>query len=387
MIVRRRCGFGVAVWIMQFSLSATSVFAQRTAPPLDAIAVRNALIPRINDGTFRGLATAWTDRDSLHLATAGVVSSNGAAIDPTTRFELGELSEVFVAALLANLVVRGELSLDDPAQRFLPKHIQLPVQNGRQITLGDLAFHRSGLPNTRIFAAGSPSEQISLALRASRLRFDIGSAYAFSQLGTDVLGYALAQHLRAPLTQAITSHIFAPLGITDITVSAARVGDTHTAAGHALSGVRISGRRTFSAWMGSITGVTRFSMAASDTIRGPLATTFALMMRTRSRGPDPTLPVALGWRLLLLDGRELYWHDAQDAPGFAAYAVIDPRRGRVAAVLSNTAHAVDAIAGQLLLGRAPVIAAASRAAIATPSRRATSRRPSRSPSRRRVRRT
>ena len=84
------------------------------------------------------------------------------------------------------------------------------------------------------------------------------------------------------------------------------------------------------------------------------------MMRTRSLGPDPTLPVALGWRVLRLDGRDIYWHDAQDAPGFSAYVAMDPARHRAAAVLSNTARSVDAIAGALLLGRIPVIAPASR---------------------------
>ena len=67
------------------------------------------------------------------------------------------------------------------------------------------------------------------------------------------------------------------------------------------------------------------------------------------------LPVALGWRVLPLDGRDIYWHDAQDAAGFSAYMAIDPGRARSATVLSNTARPVDAIAGQLLLGRVPVI--------------------------------
>ena len=68
--------------------------------------------------------------------------------------------------------------------------------------------------------------------------------------------------------------------------------------------------------------------AASDTVNGPLASTFALMMRTRGLGPDPALPVALGWRVLRLDRRDIHWHDVQDAPGFSEYVSLDPSRGR-----------------------------------------------------------
>lgn len=80
------------------------------------------------------------------------------------------------------------------------------------------------------------------------------------------------------------------------------------------------------------------------------------------------LPVALGWRVLPLDGRDIYWHDAQDARGFSVYLAMDPSRRRVAAVLANTNRPVDALAGQLLLGRIPSVAPAPSTDQATKSR-------------------
>jgi hypothetical protein len=59
--------------------------------------------------------------------------------------------------------------------------------------------------------------------------------------------------------------------------------------------------------------------------------------------------------VLRLDGRDIYWLDAQDAPGFSAYIAIDPARERAAAVLSNSSRAVDVIAGALLLGKVPEV--------------------------------
>lgn len=348
----------------------------QSAPVLDPVAVRRALVARVNDGTFRGLATAWREGDALQTASAGVTRRGGIPIDPATRFQLGEAGAVFTAALLAQLVVRGDVSLDDLAQRFLPPPIRLPNRKGRAITLGDLAFHRSGLPDTRATSGRTAIERLDRAVRASPLRFDIGSRYAFSQLGIDILGLALARHLRMPLAAAIQSRVLGPLDITDVVLLTSRAATGRDAIGHREDGTALTASpRPEGSWSGSIVDMARFAAAASDTINGPLASTFALMMRTRSSGPDPSLPVALGWRVLPLDGRDIYWHDAQDAPGFSAYVAMDPDRHRAVAVLSNTSRPVDAVAGQLLLGKVPVIAAEP--AGRKPSSRSTTPRPRR----------
>jgi serine-type D-Ala-D-Ala carboxypeptidase/endopeptidase len=338
------------------------VCAAQAAPtiPLSALEVRGALIPRINDGTYRGLATAWRDGDSLRTASAGVVRVGGAAIDQTTLFELGELDALLTAALLANLVVRGELSLDDPVQRFLPINIRLPQRAGRAVTLGDLAFHRAGLPAQRRGAGASLTERVANAVRGVTLTSS--QQYRFSELGTDILGLALSRHLGMSLETAVLSRVLAPVDVSDLLLDADRVSTSGrvVAVGHTVVGAAASQPvRRRDVWRGSIVGVTRFAAAAADTVRGPLAPTFALMMRSRSIGPDPTVPVALGWRVLQLEGRDIYWHDAHNAVGFTSFVAVDPDKGRAAAALSNSARTVESIAGQLLLGTVPQIAPAS----------------------------
>ena len=63
-----------------------------------------------------------------------------------TAFEIGSITKVFTSILLADMVERGELALDDPIAKFLPESVQVPGSEGRPITLRDLATHRSGLP-------------------------------------------------------------------------------------------------------------------------------------------------------------------------------------------------------------------------------------------------
>src|SRR5882724_906240 len=63
-----------------------------------------------------------------------------------TIFEIGSVSKVFTALLLAEMVRKGEVGLADPVTKCLPLGVKLPERNGRSITLLDLATHTSGLP-------------------------------------------------------------------------------------------------------------------------------------------------------------------------------------------------------------------------------------------------
>src|SRR3990170_6143629 len=74
-----------------------------------------------------------------------------------TVFEIGSITKVFTALLLASMVRNEEVGLDDPVARHLPSDFHLPVLNGRQITLADLATHPSGLPRFPPFSAPSLS--------------------------------------------------------------------------------------------------------------------------------------------------------------------------------------------------------------------------------------
>ena len=66
--------------------------------------------------------------------------------DGDTIFEIGSISKVFTSLLLAEMVNRKEVALDDPAAKYLPEHVRMPQRSGKSITLLDLSTHTSGLP-------------------------------------------------------------------------------------------------------------------------------------------------------------------------------------------------------------------------------------------------
>ncbi|HLZ81936.1 MAG TPA: serine hydrolase, partial [Caulobacteraceae bacterium] len=72
--------------------------------------------------------------------------SDTRALDGDTLFEIGSITKVFSSLVLADMALKGEVKLDDPAARYLPAGVSMPGRNGKAITLVDLDTHTSGLP-------------------------------------------------------------------------------------------------------------------------------------------------------------------------------------------------------------------------------------------------
>ena len=115
-------------------------------------------------------------------------AADGRALDGDTAFQIGSVSKVFVGLLLADMVRRGEVALEDPAQKYLPPGVKMP-QHGRPITLLDLSTHRSGLPsmpdNFRLEADPNPVEAYTVNdlwqfLSHYQLTHEPGEKYEYS---------------------------------------------------------------------------------------------------------------------------------------------------------------------------------------------------------------
>jgi Beta-lactamase len=122
--------------------------------------------------------------------------------------EIGSITKVFTTTLLADLAREGLVSLDDPVQQHLPPGVRMP-RHGREITLEDLATHRSGLPRLprgllvpaltrerRDPYAKLDAARLQAAIASSRPRREPGRRPVYSNYGMGLLGYLLAQRAR-----------------------------------------------------------------------------------------------------------------------------------------------------------------------------------------------
>jgi CubicO group peptidase (beta-lactamase class C family) len=86
-----------------------------------------------------------------------VERGSGRRPEPTTEFQIGSITKVFTATLLALYADRHVVKLDAPLQNYVPRGIAVPSFAGRPITLVDLATHTSGLPRQPMLRGDSYS--------------------------------------------------------------------------------------------------------------------------------------------------------------------------------------------------------------------------------------
>jgi CubicO group peptidase (beta-lactamase class C family) len=144
------------------------------------------------------------------------------------------------AALLAEFIARGEVALNDPVARLLPPGTRVPSFNGRDITIGEIVTHTSGLPaipaNYRPPDMNNPYASVTErdlldALAATQLTREPGSAWEYSNFAMMVLSYALAKRSGKDYETLLRERLLVPLGMNE-TYVAQRPAHVRLAQGH-----------------------------------------------------------------------------------------------------------------------------------------------------------
>ena len=314
------------------------------------IAERNA--PRAGQGIVVGVLGSQGPR-----FVAGGTGA-GAKVDRNTLFAIGSMSEVFTGLILADMVNKGEVSLDDPAAKYLPKGHHMPERGGRQITLRDLATQRSGLPGMvddmgAVDSADGPFRDYGEAkllafLDRYQLTRDSGAQADHSSLGVGLLGYLLARAAHTDYETLLRTRIAGPLGMKDtlITLPSVEAGRLAPPFDAFMRPVRPWNMGVFAGAAGirsSAADMLNFAKAVLDP-QSPIA---AAVKRALSVRVPEVLSVeqALGWEVAHpAPFRELLEHGGA-TNGYRAMLVIEPAKGRAAVVLINSA--VEPSAGDL----------------------------------------
>ena len=134
-----------------------------------------------------------------------------------SMLRLCSLTKIFTADVFAKLVADGTVKLDDPLQRFAPRHIQVPVRV-RSIRLADLATHTSGLPR-ELGSAPRDTPHFTFPdyrtrwrwLPNQRLRSEPGKAALYSNIAFDLLGDALQAASHKPYAALLAERTLNPL--------------------------------------------------------------------------------------------------------------------------------------------------------------------------------
>jgi serine-type D-Ala-D-Ala carboxypeptidase/endopeptidase len=290
-------------------------------------------------------------------------SADNRPLDGDTVFQIGSNSKAFVGLVLADMVRRGEVALDDPAQKYLPSGVKMPLR-GRPITLRDLATQRSGLPsmpdNFRLDAEPNPVEAYSVDdlwqfLSSYQLTREPGEKYEYSNLAFALLGRLLALRAGKEYEALLKERVLDPLGMrsTAITVTpsmAARLTPGHDPYLRRIDVWEMKTLQASGSVRSSANDMLRFLAAYLGGTRTPVAESMALQLR--SRAPSDAR-AALGWGLPNLGAREVYYWEGGKS-GYRSTVAFDTHARTGVVVLQNarTDDKPTALALYLLTGRA-----------------------------------
>ncbi|HSD31271.1 MAG TPA: serine hydrolase [Gemmatimonadales bacterium] len=334
-------------------------FAQ-TPLPSDS-AVRAILTDRLPGQRGGGFVVGLLDADGARR-----VVQVGAPADGV--FEIGSITKVFTAAILADMVARGQVRLDDPVARLLPAAVKVPSRNGRQITLLDLATQSSGLPRLPTNFAPRDSanpyadygdRQLYDFLSAYELTRDPGATYEYSNLGMGLLGHALARKAGMSYERLVTRCVLGPLGMTEtaITLSPAlraRLLPGHGDTGQVVANWDLTALAGAGALRSTMRDMLTFLAANVDSSRGPLARPLHETHISRHAAGSPTMTIGLAWHILARPGGgSIVWHNGGTG-GYRSFAGFDPARGVGVVLLTNSVVGADDIGFHLLDASLPL---------------------------------
>jgi CubicO group peptidase (beta-lactamase class C family) len=237
-------------------VTATAAFAQSSiAPPArftdpERLNKLQRTIPAI-DSTMRAFAErsrvpgiaygVIVDGKLLHVAAVGLreVSSN-ARVDTSSVFRIASMTKSFTALAILQLRDAGKLSLDDPAERYVPElaSLRYATSDAPRITVRHLMTHSAGFPEDNPWGdqqLSATDAQLSQMVR-SGIPFSTapGVAYEYSNFGFALLGRIVANVSGMPYAQYIQERVLRPLQMTSTTMEARDVPASRLAHGYRL---------------------------------------------------------------------------------------------------------------------------------------------------------
>lgn len=330
---------------------ASALSATQTAPD-DAL--RAAMANRVDVAhNGMGLIAGISTSEGRRYVVYGRTSKTGEAPRPDTIFEIGSITKVFTSLLLADMVERGEVKLDDPVAMYLPKGVAVPSHKGKTITLADLATHTSGLPRdadnldlmqVNPFAGYGPAKLYDFLARWKLPRHP-GEKFGYSNVGAMLLGHALTLRAGQSYEELLRTRVLKPLGMKDTTITLSPVQMKRMADGHdgALDRVPL--------WdVDALIGAGSIRSTAADMLtfaeawmsarEHPLKAAMQRMLAVERPGSASSMKMHLGWAAT---ANGMLFHSGRRG-GFASAIALRPAAQTAAIVFSNTLEGVDDLA-------------------------------------------
>lgn len=351
------------IWITLMSLNTT---AKAEPPSATDDEIRQILTERIDEQKQAvGIVVGIFDAEGQRVVAHGHMGKDKPRpVDGNTVFEIGSVTKVFTALLLADMVQRGDVRLDTPIAQLLPESAPLKkTADASAITLKHLAMHMSGLPrlpgNMMPFDDDDPYADYGVTklyafLSEHQPTRQPGGEHEYSNLGYGLLGHGLELKAGLSYEALVNERIAGPLGMGDTAINIQPDWKGRRATGHdadlnpvgdwALGTLQGAG-----ALRSTVNDLLIFLQAAMGTKTSILAPAFAATLSERHALAGGDAAQALGWVISGGGQKQIVWHNGGTG-GYRSFVGFRPSTGVGVVVLSNTSTeiGVDDIGVHLL---------------------------------------
>ncbi len=314
--------------------------------------------PYLDNKLVYGLAVGVLKGGQVHTLGYGQISNESPSKpDEHTIYEIGSITKVFTAVLLADRVQRGLVRLDDSIGTLVPEGFPKANSTLEAVHLNHLATHVSGLPrmpdNFDSADAENPfakydQKKLYDFLSKHLLMHKPGDHWEYSNLGFGLLGDLLASQNGTSYETLLVQRITKPLEMTDTTTTLAASQQSRLAPGHDEGGQQVASWDFTSlagagAIRSTVSDLLKFASACLSPPKDELGQAIDLTWEVQRQPQKPEeLAGGLGW-LIAKDGQTRF-HNGQTG-GYHSSLFIGRDLKQAVVVLSNTATVeVDVLA-------------------------------------------
>lgn len=311
--------------------------------------IKEKVVDRIKNGYSVGTVVVFFHDGKEEYFTYGFSdSTHRQPITKKSVFEIGSISKTFTSLLVADLILKGKVKLDDPIEIHLPDSLKIPSFKGARITFADLATHTSGLPRMPELADPKDENNAFADYTDEKLYAFLGSynlthakgKFEYSNLGVGLLGNAAARISGKTYEHLLQDVICKPLGMHETStlnsspyLTAPHVGTmpaSHTD-------------------LGAITGAGGIRSSAEDMLRyiklemGLIPSSLLPAMKLTQhplRDAGKNMKIGMGWHLVPNNGDTIVWHSGATT-GYRTFVGFSLNSKRAIIILNNSAKTTD----------------------------------------------
>jgi len=258
-------------------------------------------------------------------------------------FEIGSITKVFTATLLANCVIKGTLKLEDPINNYLP----FKLYNNTQITFKELANHTSGLPRnpsnmggTILFYSKNPYKNYSADKLEKYLTEKIKipnksvKAFNYSNIGFGILGYSLCEIEGKSYNNLLTEQIFEKYGMVNSSTNRIDLGGklvfSFNKNGRKIQNWDFASMESAGAVLSTAEDLSKFIMAQFNELNRELALT-----REISFNINNNRAMGLGWFINKTESGEIIYRHKGITGGYKSAMAFNSDNKTGIVILSN----------------------------------------------------